>query len=35
MDEFWIDCSYKQYSMSLKFDLLIQRYANLNPRYAA
>jgi hypothetical protein len=35
MNEFLIDCSFKQYSMALKFDLLIQRYAILIPRYAA
>jgi hypothetical protein len=29
MNEFLIDCSFKQYSMALKFDLLIQRYAIL------
>jgi hypothetical protein len=28
------DCSFKQYSMALKFDLLIQRYAILIQRYA-
>jgi hypothetical protein len=32
MNEFLIDCSFKQYSMALKFDLLIQRYAILIPR---
>jgi hypothetical protein len=35
MNEFLIDCSFKQYSMALKLDLLIQRYAILIPRYAA
>jgi hypothetical protein len=39
MNEFLIDCSFKQYSMALKFDLLIQRYAILRgimvQRYAA
>jgi hypothetical protein len=35
MNEFLIDCSFKQYRMALKFDLLIQRYAILIPRYAA
>jgi hypothetical protein len=41
MNEFLIDCSFKQYSMALKFDLIkdiilkIQRYAILIPRYAA
>jgi hypothetical protein len=35
MNECLIDCSFKQYSMALKFDLLIQRYAILIPRYAA
>jgi hypothetical protein len=35
MDEFLIDCSFKQYSMALKFDLLIQRFAILILRYAA
>jgi hypothetical protein len=35
MNEFLIDCSFKQYSMALKFDLLIQRYAILIQRYAA
>jgi hypothetical protein len=30
-----IDCSFKQYSIALKFDLLIQRYAILILRYAA
>jgi hypothetical protein len=35
MNEFLIDCSFKHYSMALKFDLLIQRYAILIPRYAA
>jgi hypothetical protein len=35
MNEFLIDCSFnKQYSMALKFDLLIQRYAILILRYA-
>jgi hypothetical protein len=34
MNEFLIECSLKQYSMALKFDLLIQRYAILIPRYA-
>jgi hypothetical protein len=29
MNEFLIHCSFKQYSMALKFDLLIQRYAIL------
>jgi hypothetical protein len=29
MNKFLIDCSFKQYSMVLKFDLLIQRYAIL------
>jgi hypothetical protein len=29
MKEFLIDCSFKQYRMALKFDLLIQRYAIL------
>jgi hypothetical protein len=37
MNEFLIDCSFKQYSMALKFDLLIQRYryAILSLLYAA
>jgi hypothetical protein len=35
MNEFLIDCSFKQYSMALKFDLLIPRYAILILRYAA
>jgi hypothetical protein len=35
MNEFLIDCSFKQYSMGLKFDLMIQRYAILIMRYAA
>jgi hypothetical protein len=35
MNEFVIDCSFKQYSMALKFDFLIQRHAILIPRYAA
>jgi hypothetical protein len=35
MNEFLIDCPFKQYSMALKFDLLIQRYAILILRYAA
>jgi hypothetical protein len=35
MKEFLIDCSFKQYSMVLKIDLLIQRYAILILRYAA
>jgi hypothetical protein len=35
MNEFLIGCSFKQYSMGLKFDLLIQRDAILIPRYAA
>jgi hypothetical protein len=35
MNEFLIDCSFKQSSMALKFDLLIQRYAILILRYAA
>jgi hypothetical protein len=35
MNEFLIDCSFKQYSMALKFDLSIQRYAILILRYAA
>jgi hypothetical protein len=35
MNEFFIDCSCKQYSMALKFDLLIQHYAILILRYAA
>jgi hypothetical protein len=35
MNEFLIDCSFKQYSMALKFDLLIQRYGILILRYAA
>jgi hypothetical protein len=35
MNEFFTDCSFKQYSMALKFDLLIQRYAILILRYAA
>jgi hypothetical protein len=35
MNEFLIECSFKQYSMVPKFDLLIQRYAILIPRYAA
>jgi hypothetical protein len=35
MNEFLTDCSFKQCSMALKFDLLIQRYAILIPRYAA
>jgi hypothetical protein len=35
MNEFLIDCSFKQYSMALKFDVLIQRYAILILRYAA
>jgi hypothetical protein len=26
MNDFLIDCSFKQFSMALKFDLLIQRY---------
>jgi hypothetical protein len=33
--EFLIDCSFKQYSIALKFDLLIQRYAILILRYSA
>jgi hypothetical protein len=35
MNEFLIECSFKQYSETLKFDLVIQRYAILIPRYAA
>jgi hypothetical protein len=35
MNEFLIDFSFKQYSMALKYDLLIQRYATLILRYAA
>jgi hypothetical protein len=35
MNKFLIDCSFMQYSMALKFDLLIQRYAILIPRYEA
>jgi hypothetical protein len=35
MHEFLIDCSFKQYSMALQFDLLIQCYAILILRYAA
>jgi hypothetical protein len=35
MNEFLIDYSFKQYSMALKFELLIQRYAILILRYAA
>jgi hypothetical protein len=35
MHEFLIHCSFKQYSMALKFDLLIQCYAILILRYAA
>jgi hypothetical protein len=35
MKKFLIDCSFKQYSMAQKFDLLIQRYAILILRYAA
>jgi hypothetical protein len=35
MNEFLIDCSFKQYSMELKLDLLIQRYAILILRYAS
>jgi hypothetical protein len=35
MNEFLIDWSFKQYSMAPKFDLLLQRYAILIPRYAA
>jgi hypothetical protein len=35
MNEFLIDCSFKQYSMALKVDLLIQRYAISILRYAA
>jgi hypothetical protein len=35
MNEFLIDCSFKQYSMAIKFDLLIQRYAIWILRYAA
>jgi hypothetical protein len=35
MNECLIDCSFKQYSMALKFDLFIQRYAILILRYAA
>jgi hypothetical protein len=35
MNEFLIDCSFKQYCMALKFDLLIQRYVILILRYAA
>jgi hypothetical protein len=35
MHEFLIDCSFKQYSMALKFEILIQRYAIMIPRYAA
>jgi hypothetical protein len=35
MNKFLIDCFFKQYSMVLKFDLLIQRYAILILRYAA
>jgi hypothetical protein len=34
MNEFLIDCTFKQYSIALKFDLLIQRYAILILRYA-
>jgi hypothetical protein len=34
MNEFLIDCSFKQCCMALKFDLLIQRYAILIPCYA-
>jgi hypothetical protein len=29
MNKFLIDCSFKQYSMALKFNLLVQRYAIL------
>jgi hypothetical protein len=35
MNEFLIHRSFKQYSMALKFDFLIQRYAILILRYAA
>jgi hypothetical protein len=35
MNEFLIDCSFKQYSMALKIELLIQRYAILILRCAA
>jgi hypothetical protein len=35
MNKFLIDFSFNQYSMALKFDLLIQRYAILILRYAA
>jgi hypothetical protein len=35
MNKFLIDCSFKQYSMAIKFDLLIQRYATLILGYAA
>jgi hypothetical protein len=35
MNAFLIDCAFEQYSMALKFDLMIQRYAILILRYAA
>jgi hypothetical protein len=35
MNDFLINCSFTPYSMASKFDLLIQRYAILIPRYAA
>jgi hypothetical protein len=35
MNEFLMGCFFKQYSMALKFGLLIQRYAILILRYAA
>jgi hypothetical protein len=35
MNEFLIDCPFKQYSMVLKFGHLIQHYAILILRYAA
>jgi hypothetical protein len=30
MNDFLIDCSFKQYSMALKFDILIQRIIFVN-----
>jgi hypothetical protein len=35
MSKFLIDCSFKQYSMALKLDLLIQHFAILILHYAA
>jgi hypothetical protein len=35
MNKFLIYCFFEQYSMALKFDLLIQRMAILIVRYAA